>query len=409
MDRSVPGLSGPVRRETVEVTDPVAGGLVTLGSLLIAGLAVDALGRRTKLPRVSLLVALGVLAGPIGLDLISEGVRAWFPVVAVVALVMVGFLIGGQFSIARVREDGRPVVIITLVQAVITALVVTVGLLALGTDVGIAFALGGIAVATDPAAILGVTTESGAGGPFARRVLGVVALDDVVGVFLFSLMLAVGATLTGGGGSAGELLAASGDVVGGVLLGGLLGLPVAYLSGRIRPGTPTLEEALGAVLLCGGMAMWLDVSFLLAAVSMGLVVTNLASHHERTFREIENIEWPFLIVFFVIAGASIDTSALAVIGATGVGYVVLRLGGKALGGYAGARAIKADSNTRKWLGMALLPQAGVALGMALVAAERFPDHGEVILTVAVAGTLAFELMGPLVLGVALRRVGEARR
>ncbi len=386
--------------------DSATAGLITLGGLLIAGLAADALGRRTKLPRVSLLVALGVLAGPIGLDLIGENARAWFPIISVVALVMVGFLIGGEFSLARLREDGRPVVVITLVQAAITAVLVTAGLMALGADVGIAFALGGIAVATDPAAVLSVIRESEADGPFTHRVLGVVAVDDVVGVFLFSLLMAVGALLTGAGGPAGELLAASREIFGGILLGGLLGLPVSYLSGRIRPGTPTLEEALGAVLLCGGLSMWLDVSFLLAAVVMGLVVANLAGHHEQTFREIENIEWPFLVVFFVIAGASIDASALAAIGVVGVGYVVLRFCGKTLGGYAGARAVKSDPRTSRWFGMALLPQAGVALGLALLAVDRFPEQGDTILSVAVAGTLVFELIGPLLLSVALRRVGE---
>lgn len=386
---------------------PAARGLIVLGLLLSAGLAIDALGKRTRLPRVSLLVALGVIVGPLGFDLLTQEAQSWFPTISVVALVMVGFLIGGEFSFANIREHGRSVLVVVLAEATVTAAVVSLGLFAFGVDLEIALALGGIAIATDPAAVSGVVREEGAEGPFTERLLGVVATDDVVGMGVFSLLIAFGSFHSGDGGSMSALLMATREVVGGILLGGLLGLPVAYLSGRLRPGTPTLEEALGAVLLCAGLAVWLDVSFLLAAVVMGMVVANLARHHEQTFREIENIEWPFLVVFFVIAGASVDASALMAAGAIGVGYLALRAAGKGLGGWEGSRLIGAASRSRRWFGIALLPQAGVALGLALLASERFPEQGNILLSVSVAGTLVFELIGPILVRVALRRVGEA--
>lgn len=388
--------------------DPLARGLIIVGLLLAAGLAIDALGRRTRLPRVSLLVALGLLVGPLGFDLLTADARRWFPGISVVALVMVGFLIGGEFSRANLREHGRPVLSLAVAQAVVTALLVTSGFLFFGVDVEMALALGGIAIATDPAAVMGVMRETGSRGPFSRNLIGVVAIDDVIGMGLFSVLLVVGGILSGEAASTSALVTAVREVLGGIALGGVLGLPVAYLSGRLRAGTPTLEEALGAVLLCAGLATWLEVSFLLAAVVMGAVVTNLAQHHEQTFREIENIEWPFLIVFFVVAGASMSPDALAGAGAIGAGYLVLRLFGKALGGWSGALMIDAPERWRKWFGVSLLPQAGVALGLALLASERFPQHAEILVAVAVGGTVVFELIGPVVLRMALRRVGEAR-
>lgn len=387
--------------------DALARGLIIVGLLLAAGLAVDAVGRRTRLPRVSLLVALGLLVGPIGFDVITDDARRWFPGISVVALVMVGFLIGGEFSRSNLREHGRPVLSLATAQAVVTALLVALGFILFGVDANLAIALGGIAVATDPAAVMGVIRETGSRGPFSRSVLGVVAIDDVVGMALFSVLLVVAGVLGGDIGAASALATGAKEVFGGIALGALLGLPVAYLSGRLRPGTPTLEEGLGAVLLCAGLATWLEVSFLLAAVVMGAVVTNLAQHHEQTFREIESIEWPFLVVFFVVAGASIDGAAIMAAGAVGIGYLALRTAGKLVGGWTGALMIDAPRRWRNWFGASLLPQAGVALGLALLASDRFPEASETLLSVAVGGTIIFELVGPILLRVALKRVGEA--
>ena len=177
---------------------------------------------------------------------------------------------------------------------------------------------------------------------------------------------------------------------------------MAYLTGRIERGEPTLYEALGLVFLCGGIAMLLNVSFLLAAMTMGAVVANLAQHHTRPFHAIEGIEWPFMVLFFVLAGASLEMPVLAEAGSWLVAYVALRIVGRLLGGWIGGSVPVADLPVRRWMGMALLPQAGVALGMALVAEQQFPEVGEAILPVVVAATVLFELIGPIATRLALR-------
>jgi Kef-type K+ transport system membrane component KefB len=160
------------------------------------------------------------------------------------------------------------------------------------------------------------------------------------------------------------------------------------------------------VLLCGGLAMWLDVSFLLAAMVMGAVVANLARHHKRPFHAIENIEWPFMIVFFILAGASLRLGALSQIGIIGTAYVILRFAGRLAGAWAGGKISRADPLTTRWMGMALMPQAGVAMGMALVATQRFPEFSDIILPIVISSTVLFELIGPLMTRRALVRVGE---
>ena len=141
---------------------------------------------------------------------------------------------------------------------------------------------------------------------------------------------------------------------------------------------------------------------------LGCVVANLARHHIRPFRAIEGIEWPFMILFFVLAGASLHTETLFQIGFVGSAYIILRIIGRLLGAWTGGAISHADPLMRRWMGMALMPQAGVALGMALVAMKRRPDLGEIILPIVIASTVLFEVIGPMLTRTGLIHVGEAR-
>jgi Kef-type K+ transport system membrane component KefB len=180
---------------------------------------------------------------------------------------------------------------------------------------------------------------------------------------------------------------------------------MVLLSGRVRAGEPTQAEALGGVLLCGGIALWFGVSFLLSAMTMGVIVANLAHHHRRPFRAIEGIEWPFMVVFFVLSGASLHMESLGPAASLAIAYVALRVVGRLAGGWLGV-AISGDRFARG-IGIALFPQAGVAIGMALVASQRLPGLGSVVLSATVAATIVFELFGPILTRVALVRADTA--
>ena len=181
-------------------------------------------------------------------------------------------------------------------------------------------------------------------------------------------------------------------------------MAVATVLGRNRTDGPDLSRPVGAV--CGGLALWFHVSFIIASMTMGAVVVNLADHHERPFHEIENVEWPFMIPFFILAGASLQLDTLGDLGLVGTVYVVARAAGRILGGWLGGRACRADPAVRRWMGLATMPQAGVALGMALISVGRFPEHRETILPLVVASTVFFELTGPVLTRFALQRAGE---
>ena len=379
--------------------------LIAIGAFMLAGLVTDLVGRYTPLPRVTLLLLLGVTIGPAGFDVLPAGSKEWFPVLADIALVMVGFLLGGALTRANLQRRGREVVWLSVAVVIATALTVLFGLLAIGIALDLALLLAALATATDPAATIDVAEELNARGPFTTLLRGIVAADDAWALITFSLFMAVAQVGNGSGGW--EALAAGSREIGGaVLLGLVLGVPMAYLTGRIRPGEPTTVEALGIVLLCGGLALWLEVSFLLAAMVLGATVANLAKHHTRPFHAIKDVEWPFLVIFFLLSGAALEPDALLGIGGIGAAYVVLRIVGRILGSRLGGRLARADGQVRQWMGLALLPQAGVALGMALVAAERFPHLHDTLIPLVVGATVVFEITGPIATRWILRHVGE---
>jgi Kef-type K+ transport system membrane component KefB len=387
--------------------DPTAQILLTLGGILLLGLATDVLGQRTLLPRVTLMLLFGMLIGPGMLDLVPTVVADRFELIASMALLMVGFLLGGRLTRDTLRRSGREIISISVTAVIVTSFIVFLGLMLVGVPLEIAILLGCIASATAPAATVDIVMESGYKGRFADLLLAIVALDDAWGLIIFSIGLALVAALAGVDGHASPLLAALQDIGGSAILGLLIGLPAAYMTGRIRQGQPMLTEALGLVFVCGGLALWLDVSFLIASMVMGAVVTNMATHHEYPFHAIEDIEWPFMVIFFVLAGASLEFSALRDIGLIGAVYVVCRIAGKVLGAWLGGRHGRARQETRRWMGVAMLPQAGAAMGMALVATNLLPEYRQVVLSVVISTTVFFELIGPAFTRLALRHTDDS--
>lgn len=380
---------------------------MTLGGLLLAGLAADTIGRRTRLPRVTLLLLIGMAAGPYGVGLIGHDTDGWFELAATAALALVAFLLGNALTVEKLARHGREILCVTLALMVATLALMTAGLSVLGVAPGLALILGAIATATAPAATIDILAQARAEGPFADRIRGIVAVDDAVGLIVFSLVL-VGVGAAGvGNGEAAPLWHGLRDLVGALAVGLVTGLPAAFLTGRLQPGEPQQSEALGTVFLTAGLAIWLDVSPLLAGITAGAVVANFARHHERPFHEIEHVEWPFMLLFFLLAGATLEISELPELGLIGVAYVVLRILARLVGGLAGARIAGLPGVERRWIGPSLLPQAGVAVGMALVAGEAFPEWREIIITLIVASTVVFELIGPPVTMAALRRVQNA--
>jgi Kef-type K+ transport system membrane component KefB len=318
---------------------------------------------------------------------------------------MIAFVLGGGLTPGRLRARGRAILVVSGMVALASLAAVGAGLWAAGLPVALAALLGGIATATDPAAVTDVVREEGARGRFPDLLLGTVAVDDAWGLILFSLVLA-GLSAAAGLGAGEAMLTGLHEIGGAVAVGLGIGLPAAALTGRIRPGAPTQAEGLGVVFLCAGLAALFEVSVLLAGMIAGAAVSNLARHHTRPLHEIERVQWPFLVLFFLLAGASVELSGVAAALLPFALFLALRALGRLAGGWLGGRLSGLPAAERQWLGPALLPQAGVAVGMALVAAEHFPEHRDTLVAVAVASTVVFEVVGPVLTRLALRRVAR---
>ena len=377
--------------------------LITLGSILLLGLVTSVLGRATFLPRVTLLLLFGIIIGKEMLNIIPPFFFDRFEIIANMALLMVGFLLGGKLTRESLEFSASKVLWISISAAVATTAVVSFALTWIGVSLEASILLGCIAAATAPAAVLDVALESNQESPFTELLLSIVALDDVWALVLFAIGLAAVSSLNDYGETISPLLMIAKELGGAILLGLLLGLPAAYLTGRIKPGQPILSEALGLVFICGGLAMWFNVSFLIASIVLGAVIANLAKHHEYPFHSIEGVESSFLVIFFVLAGATLEVDTLKGVGLIGVVYILSRAIGKVLGASIGSHFAKTEQKTKKWMGIALLPQAGVAIGMALVASHYFPEYSHIVLPVVISSTIFFEIIGPIFTRLALKR------
>ncbi len=376
---------------------------IAFGALFMGGLAAEHIGRLTRLPRVTILLLVGIAVGQSGLDLVPPEARAWFEPMTVASLTMVAFLLGADLTRDNLARHGRAILAISLAIVLGTTVIVWAGLVAVGMDSGVALLFGAIATATAPPAVADVIRQTGIQNGFTETLTGIVAIDDVWGVMVFSLCLALVAPSADW---AGPAITALHDIGGAVLLGVLIGAPSAYLTGRLKPGEPQMIEALGVVFLTAGLALWLEVSFLIAGMTAGAIIANFARHHDYAFNETERVELPFLLLFFLLAGATLEIGALVSVAGWAAAYVVLRILARIVSGWLGAVAGGVPMPERPLYGPALMPQAGVAVGMALVATEVMPGQEALIVPVIIASSVVFDIFGPPVTAFAVRRASE---
>jgi Kef-type K+ transport system membrane component KefB len=319
---------------------------------------------------------------------------------------MVGFLLGERFVASEIKSRGREILVVSLGETVVTVLFVLAGLMLVGAPAPLAIVMAGIAPDSAPAAIFETVREGKAEGPLTRALLGVVAIDDAWGVIIFSLLLVVAEAVTGAAAQWVDLWEGLWEVGGAVALGAVIAVPMAYATSRVREGEPTLVEAMGFVFLTSGIATVLDVSYLLSSMTLGAVVANLTPNVRRPFRAVDGVSEPFFAVFFLLAGFRLEPETLVGLGLAGVVYVIVRALGLVSGGYLSGSLVGADEQVRRRIGFCILPQAGVALGFALLVQERLPEIGGSVLNLVIATTVLFEISGPLIARNQLRRAGE---
>ncbi|MFP4548952.1 MAG: cation:proton antiporter [Fidelibacterota bacterium] len=381
--------------------------LIILGFFLLTGYVAHIASDKFSIPGVTILLFLGAALNPSFLNIIPEEASHWFPFVSHIALAMIGFLLGESFVAEKIKNEGLIVFWISVGKTVLTILIVFLTLMAFGVNLQFALILAGIAPASAPAAIYETVKESKAKGKLSDTVLGVVAIDDAWGVLSFSILFVIAKGLSSETNGFEQLASNLWELGGAVLIGSIIGLPMTLITDKIRDGEMTLIEAMGFVLLCSGLAIYLKVSYLLACMVLGTVVANFSKNRSKPFHEIEKIREPFLAIFFILSGFKLELHTLTAMGLIGVTYVGARTLGFLLGSYLTGKIIKAPAIINKHIGWCMLPQAGVALGFALLVHDRMPELGSTVLNLVIATTIIFEITGPLLAKWQLKRVGEA--
>jgi len=389
--------------------------LAALGVILLVALLAGHVVKLVRVPEVTGYILVGVLLGPAGISLITHEAVESLHVFSEVALGLILFSIGAVFELVRFRRVGRRVATLTALESLLAATFVTGGLLAAGQPLIVALLLGVIAMETAAASTLMVMRECNAAGPLTETLSGVIALNNIFCLTGF-LVVAAGFDLSRQAAAQGlgwdviyhTLYPLLWQLVGSTALGFLVGVLLALWASQVAEHGEMLILLVGAILLAVGVAQLLDLSPLIATLAVGATMVNLSTESRRVFDALAQTDPPLYAIFFVIAGADLNIGLLPSLGAVGLIYVLGRSGGKLFGTVVATRRTAAEPQVRRYLGYAMLSQAGLAVGLLLAVNRRFPELAPLITTVVLAAVTIFELVGPVGARYALVRAGEAR-
>ncbi len=389
---------------------PVSAIIISVALMLIGGFAATRVTKRLRLPNVTGYIVAGILMGPYGLNLVPRSVIGGMDFIADIALAFIAFSTGEFFRFETLKKSGAKVLVITVLEA-LTASVLVFGVtyFALGLGLNFSLVLGALAAATAPASTVMTIRQTGAHGDFVETLLQVVALDDVVGLIAYSVAVSAALASMTGAFRIGNVLLPLLTNVGVFVLGGVFGLFLKLLLNNRSTDNRLIVSVALLFAFCGICAL-LDVSPLLGCMSMGMIYINLTDD-SRLFKQLNYFSPPILLLFFVRSGLNFDLRALVntsdTIGsvpllAVGVVYFVTRIAGKYGGAFLGCALVHKTREVRNYLGLALIPQAGVAIGLAAMGARTLGgDTGTALETIILASSVLYELIGPACAKLAL--------
>ncbi len=398
---------------------------LALAILLASGFAMAKLGQLLHLPSVTGYICAGILLGPSGIgllthELLDEKLRHFTQI----AIMLIALGIGEHMEIRRLRKTIRTQTVISGAEILCTILTVGCGVyflsglsffgLPLETRIDfliIALLLGTVAAATAPDTTLHVMREAKAVGPLTTTLLQSVAINNGMAIMLFGFALATARHLAGGGAGSFSWVAmrSVGIILSSLALGVSTGYTIDKIFKRLKSRGEMLTIGLALLLLAGELARYFAISPLLVGMSVGFTIVNRERRDVRLFRVVNSFEPPIYVLFFILAGAHLEFASLKVAGWLGLLYFVLRAVGKIVGARLGSHLVQAPPAVQTYLGLALIPQAGVAIGLVFLLAS-FPHlepYAAILLPAVLTGALLAEIIGPACAKLALERAGEA--
>ena len=406
--------------------------LFSLSIALFAGLILSRLAKLAKLPAVTAYLVAGIIVGPFCLgqfDISGLGFTALdiadekFKIISDVALGFIAFSIGNEFRLNELKHIGKKATIIGIFQAVFTTLVVDAALITLSFiipnnafPIEAAIILGAVASATAPAATLMVVKQYKAKGPVTSTLLPVVALDDAVGLVLFSVSFGIATAIHSNSANAVSIIVEPlVEVIVSLALGVLMGLLFTFVERFFHSRSKRLSVSVAFVFATVAISMlkfdtgFLHISFspLLSCMMLGTIFCNICDFSAELMDRLDRWTAPIYILFFVLSGAELELTVFTegIVMLIGVAYIVFRCLGKYFGASFSASISQAEPNVKKYLGITLFPQAGVALGMAMKAKE-FGEIGSLVANITLFSVLIYELVGPFLTKISLQKAGE---
>jgi Kef-type K+ transport system membrane component KefB len=394
--------------------------ILGLAVIVLTGLLFTKLAKLVRLPNVTGYLVGGLLIGPSVFNIVNQGMlEGVSKYLSEIALGFIAFTIGMEFKFSYFKKVGLKPLIIATFESLFAIVFVFIALMLYGQELPFSLILASIAAATAPAATIMVVKQYKAKGPVTEMLLSVVALDDATAIIFFGIDLTIALQLLNPAAGASMTMAIMKpvfEIVLSFVIGAVIGLITVFLTKWFTGRGNRICAIVGVILLTLGLVMVLNETFglyisnLLTVMMLGLVYTNLSTKVEEIVPLVERLTPPIFVIFFVISGASLKLNVIVTVGVVGVLYIVFRVLGKFFGSWFGAVISGTTPEVKKYLGWTLIPQAGVAIGLSLIAEKVFagdPHHyGEIIRAIILCGTLVYELVGPVVSKITLKAAGE---
>lgn len=383
--------------------------LFKLGIIILVGIIGGRVANFFKLPNVSGYIVAGLLIGPSFINLVNTNDIESFNIINEMALAAIAFSIGNEFLLKDMKKVGKDVLIITVAEVVGAFTVVfSVMYFIFNQTIEFSLMIASMSAATAPAGIVMVIRELRANGPLTKTILPIVALDDAVGIMVFGVCLSLAKMFSGVAEYSiiqiivNPLL----EIVGSIFLGLVIGIIMTYVIKKAKHNEELLIMTIGFILIGTGAANYLKVSPLLTCMMVGATLVNLKQNANRVFNAIGEFTPPINLLFFTIAGASLNTKVLFTVGIIGIGYIIARASGKYIGATLGAKAVGSEEKIVKYLGMSLLTQGGISIGLSMVVRKELPHLSDSIITVILFSVLVYEIVGPILAKIAITKAGE---
>lgn len=395
---------------------------LALGIMIIVGFFAGRLFHRFKFPMITGYIVAGVLLSPSLLNIIPSARVDDLEVFTSIALGIIAYSIGGSLHWKPIQKLEKSIFTIGLMQAagawLLSMLAIVLiapffldlpGATLLNTYLPMGLVIGALASATAPAAILAMIREYKAKGPLTTTLLAVVAFDDAIAIVFFSMAMGIAQPLALGGDSSiyQMMLLPLLRIAGSIIIGAVFGFSLIYIARLVKSRSLLLAVVFGTIVLCVGVTELLDMSEILANMVIGFIVVNKGRRGEM-LTVIDDIEDVLFAMFFVLAGLHFNLTVMKTAGMLALLVVVGRFFGKYLGTRAGATIAGSSEPVKKYLGLALMPKAGVTIGLALIARSAFPAFGELVFNGILASVIINELFAPFLVKYAIFKAGEQR-